>query len=511
MHLPDIATKICYTTIRGYTHLKYLGRRNLMKTLDDLDQSGRFWTEHSLRWADARWDDSVALLRVPNPGRRMPTVTQVHLVRETVWYAVGLLIRQQAGDVDRAIRAMDSLLNYQFDQPGTVFHGTFYRAPEEPPPPENPVEWRDYDPNWREFIMTVCIILLLEYDEFIPDALREKIMQALKLAAEGAFARNVRPEYTNIALMSAFMLDYAGEEFEEPLWREQGQQLAQAVYDLFKRQATFHEYNSPIYYGVDLYALALWRRYGLTAHFRSLGERMEIKLWQDIAQFYHAGMRNLCGPFDRSYGMDMNDYISVLGLWIASLVPREHAPLPDVDQDFKHAGDYFFPPLIALVEPQIPAALRPHFTAFQGERLIERQIESGRVATAWLAEDMMLGGEVDHVNADRSDQYHPATVHWKTASGLLAWSRLRSDSLLHAEARPRELHITGEDMRAIICDVHAQQADPNTIQADQWSLPGLKVRLDPAAAGLDVTPTEAGLRVQLAAPGPLTLHFEFLC
>ena len=105
---------------------------------------------------------------------------------------------------------------------------------------------------------------------------------------------------------------------------------------------------------------------------------MEAGLWRDLAQFYHAGMRNMCGPYDRSYGMDMTHYLALLGLWIAAALPPADAPLPDVERHFEHAADFFFMPLVALVGSKPPDDVLPHLTAFQGERFLERPIEPNR-------------------------------------------------------------------------------------------------------------------------------------
>src|SRR5690606_3019295 len=193
----------------------------------------------------------------------------------------------------------------------------------------NPLIWRDYDPNWREFICTVFIILLKEFAVLLPDVLQQKMHQSIFLAAQGSFERKVSAEYTNISLMSAFLLDYAGRLFDNPEWINYALSQAEEIHLLFNRYMTFNEYNSPSYYGIDFYALALWREYGATDAYQSLGAEMDAELWRDTAQFYHADMRNICGPDDRSYGMDMDDYIAAVALWISTVLPSEFAPLPD--------------------------------------------------------------------------------------------------------------------------------------------------------------------------------------
>src|SRR5205814_204105 len=134
----------------------------------------------------------------------------------------------------------------------------FRRAPEEPTPPAEAVIWRDYDPNWREFIITTLALVLLAYSEQLPGALVEKMDVAMRRAVAGARTRDLSAAYTNIALMYAFMLCFAGKRFADPAWFAEGERMAREVYRLFKQHDAFAEYNSPTYYGVDVYALALW-------------------------------------------------------------------------------------------------------------------------------------------------------------------------------------------------------------------------------------------------------------
>ena len=104
---------------------------------------------------DQWWDDEAGLLWNP-PGSFEGVVESqsVHLVRETAWYAIGLLRREGPGDRARAEAALSAVVAHQYDEPAQPWHGTFVRFPEWPPPTEGATEWIDYDPNWRQFIGT---------------------------------------------------------------------------------------------------------------------------------------------------------------------------------------------------------------------------------------------------------------------------------------------------------------------------------------------------------------------
>ena len=456
-----------------------------------------------MRWMEDCWDEAAGLLLGTGDAK---LTTPHHAIRGSVWYAFGLLMRDGRATA-RAVRVIDTVLNNQLDAPGRIFHGTFLRAPEEPYPPADAVIWRDYDPNWREFNITALALALLEYNDQLPVALVARLDAAIRKAVAGARARGLSAAYTNIALMYAFMLCFAGKRFAEPAWSEEGEAMAHEVYRLFKQRDAFAEYNSPTYYGVDLYALALWRSYpALSPLLAQLGAEMETLLWRDIAQYYHAGLKNLAGPYDRSYGMDMRRYVAVIGLWMRLLLDKSDAPLPDTDGPFDHEHDLGFVPLIAFLGARVPADALEHFLAFKGERQIERVISDAplRVATAWLDKDRMLGGEFTSRTAPQSGQLHPGTIHWRMDAEQIGWVRLLYLKPVDAHARRNQLEIA--TLSEVQFQVYAPGAQIERIARDAWQLPGLSVRVETNSECMEVRP-RAGLfeiRYTVASDQPIT-------
>ncbi len=143
-----------------------------LKSLSTLEPHARQLAELSTAWADPFWDEASGLLW--NPGYESTgsgAWQRSHLVRDTVWYVTGLFLRRQGSDVFRALHAIEAILDQQIDAPDQPYHGTFARSPEEALPQPGAREWRDYDPNWREFIITPLQILLAEYrDRCCPGA-----------------------------------------------------------------------------------------------------------------------------------------------------------------------------------------------------------------------------------------------------------------------------------------------------------------------------------------------------
>jgi hypothetical protein len=466
------------------------------KHLDQLDAPARDLAERSIAWMDGCWDEAAGLFRMPDDsiyGHRHAGVPG-HLVRGTAWYALGLLLRDAPGDRERAARAIDTVLTYQFDAPGQPYHGTWRRSPYEPAPPENAAVWKDYDPNWREFVGTTLALILLEYESRLPADLVRRIDLALRRAVVGTLARNVPASYTNIALMTAFLLQFAADRFVEPAWWAIAERLAAEILQRFRANTTFDEYNSPTYYGIDLYALALWRSYASSALLREGGAEIEAELWRDIAQFYHAEMRNVAGPYDRSYGMDMRRYVASLGMWIWLATGYEQAPFPNLGQPLEHGWDFAIAPLFALLGLRMPDDARPHFLAFQGQRQLKHVIpsEPPRVATAWIGARVMLGGQ-DSSSSFRvnDEQFHPATIHWLSGDDTVGWIRILNVLPVDAWAERDRLAIAcathpGGDLEFVF-QIAAPDVDLGALTHDLWDLPGLTVRVETSAEGPDVT------------------------
>jgi hypothetical protein len=345
--------------------------------------------------------------------------------------------------------------------------------------------------------MTTTAVALIEYEHLLPADLVRKVNAAFVRAVEGSLARGLRPGYTNIALMHAFMLCYAGERLARPAWVSAGESMAREVYRLFKLHDTFEEYNSPTYYGVDLYALALWRAYGPLPILRTLGAEMEALLWTDIARYYHAGLRNLAGPYDRSYGMDMRRYAAVVGEWIWLVTGRDSAPFPDPAGRFAHAHDFLFAPTIAFIGARVSAHARAHFLAFQGERQVEQVISDAprRVATAWLGRDLIIGAERGPKRGQV--QFHPVTMHWRVGADDVGWLRLVHSEPVDCTASANRLEIsaTGE----IAFQVCAAGLRPDAFTPTRWRLPDLTLQVTTNVHDIQVEDAGEWLAVRYAA------------
>ena len=437
-------------------------------------------TAATTAWMDDAWDDEAGLLWNPPgsfEGEIEPRV--VHLVRETAWYAIGLLRRGSTGDGARAEAALSAVLEQQYEEPGQPWHGTWVRFPEWPAPIDGAVEWIDYDPNWRQFVGTALAVAVSDFD--LPSSLVSRARAAIGLAVASEPPDRVPPTYSNIALLRAWLEAWSGKDDDG---------YAAAVVEAFRRHGCFTEYGSPTYYGIDLLALGLWQRPDAPDELRQHGAELEVALWEDIARWWHAGLGNLCGPYSRAYGMDLSAYVS--GLSLALWCAGAPAPLPSLGADLvPHGHDVCMAPFLEHVGVRIPRSVRPVLDRLPGAHAVHQVIDDAprREATGWLEDDLMIGGEDGDTGLQARGQFHPATVHWRRPDGAVGWIRLEHHGPTRARAGERQLVVDG--------DAHPRRgpqpfrwitnSTPLEVQPDRWALPGLEVLVDTDATLTDGT------------------------
>ena len=435
----------------------------------------------SVRYAEISFSNRTNLL----PGKKEST-------RDSTWFALGLLQRDAPGDGERAVLVLRAVLSLQLKTPGKPWHGTFSRGVGERIPMDGAREFIDYDPNWREFIASTFFLILTGHAAQLPSDLRLQLEEAIVTAVEGELASSrLKLSYTNIALLHGFLLGVAGQLRNRLEWIEKADDWLEELNRLFQEYGTFAEFNSPTYYGVDLFALALLRRFGVTQRARDLGAGLEASLWNDIALFYNAELKNLCGPFDRSYGMNMNKYVTLVGLWLGLVLRPELVPLPPLPTETQmltlktrpkldHGSDFVCIPTYIAVGTVVPSEALAKFRDFGngGERRLTRLVGGKRVATAWISRHLMVGAEATGLSqTDTKKGLIASTVHWRAANSSVGWISLRTSPPIDAIADKNLLKITILQGNLTL-HVSVPGLRVASLTRRHWSLPNLLVDIE---------------------------------
>jgi len=472
-----------------------------------MDERGAELLDLSLRSFDESYSEESGLV-ADEEGRDG--------TRGSANYALALLMR--GGRDERAARTIRAVIDCQFAEPGTVYRGTFRQRRDSPTPPPAPVVWRDYDPNWREFIAMVFAAILAEFEGRLPADLVADMERSAALAVAGTIDRVLAddvPLNTNIELMHLFTADFFGRRLGEARFAEAARAEAERLLATFRPTGAVSEFNSTTYYGVDFMALSCIRRWSRTPEVRAAAEEIDAGLWDCLAEFYSVGLENPSGPYSRCYAMEMTSHSSLGSIFYLSLGEAwRHLAVPNCEQ--------FADPLIVLSGAEIPPRLKDAFTVPRGDRLVrrhfielcERHPKGGRnflcTATAFVSEELMIGGLSGSRNT--SGQLHPATVFWKCGTGR-CWMRLSRRRpgghwSEHLEGIRFECAAERDRLSCAVIleggadiEVFLEFGGPGMAGAEfsdsRWTLPGLSVRGSFAADGVGVR--RAGDRVELYA------------
>jgi hypothetical protein len=422
----------------------------------------------TLAWSMPWWDPAEHMVWNP-PASLTPAIEarQLHLVPNTAWLAYALLASGDAPSWTEGLAAIRALLALQYDRPGTVVHGTYRRFLEWPEPPAEPVMWDDYDPNWRQFVGTTLAVILEDFSDRLDAETIAAIEHSIGLACAGEPDGRIPPSYSNPALMRAWLDAWYGRRTGDDARVERGRSFAAEIIAAFDRFGAFDEFNSPTYYGIDLYALRLWRTFPPEPYFAREGERLENALWTSAAAFYNANLRNFCGPFTRSYDPDATCSVSLFSLWIWAILGRDLAPLPALDAPaVDHGHDLMAGPLFARLAGGPTAVDLGDFRDFRGERFVEQSLAGRRRVTAWVGSNLMVGAESGPADWGGWEQFLPATAHWRTELGAAAlW--LTDAHVVHATASERGLVIDcpgAAGLRFLLSAADAPVIDATTLQ-----------------------------------------------
>ena len=158
----------------------------------------------SMSWMDDYYDSSAGYLYDFSSA-----VALRHETRSSVWYAFGLLARNQGRDAAEAEKIIRNTIAAQYKNPKDEWYGDYQQEPEEPYvgseayPPKIYGSW---DPNWRGFVGTTLVMAMEEFPHLLSKGMQKLILESLHNATKGDEYRfgnidntkdNLYPAYSN--------------------------------------------------------------------------------------------------------------------------------------------------------------------------------------------------------------------------------------------------------------------------------------------------------------------------
>ncbi len=291
----------------------------------------------SRRVADQLFDPKANLLfgSYTDPGEVKPGSPVIpnnarHMIRESAYYAYGLLLTSNPADHARAEEILKRILAAQDVRPDSPYRGDFTVFAED--------RWEKLekpDLNWAVFVGVVLgeVVALDNQRHVLAPDLRSQVESGLRLAVEAVMHRNVEPGYTNIAILSAALGSAGAKLLGMPEAGVFAQTKLDAVVGLTKG-GLFCEYLSPTYTGVDLYAAYMAQKLSFAPAFSASANALLDQAWEETATSFHAPTLQLSGPNSRSYGDDMRAYAACVKYFIYLARPDSY---PIAETETQHA------------------------------------------------------------------------------------------------------------------------------------------------------------------------------
>lgn len=251
------------------------------------------------RW-EPDYNPTARLLRVPfsSPGYHttLKNKDYVHSTYPSLVYAVALLDSGIAAYEARAFDILRTVISLQETDPEKDTYGIWPWFWEEPLSQMSPPDW-----NWADFCGKLLLQAEKRHGKRLPEPLKEDIRQSVYRASDAIIKRNVASSYTNIAIMGAFVTAIAGEHYHRADYYEYGLQRLERFRDFTNRLQTFQEYNSPAYALITILELSKLRTESVSQQVKAISDEMLGLCWKMVAEHYHPGLQQWCGPHSRSY------------------------------------------------------------------------------------------------------------------------------------------------------------------------------------------------------------------
>ncbi|MGN7764137.1 hypothetical protein [Paenibacillus sp. 22594] len=259
-----------------------------------------------MQMLEHRYDPELHLLWSPfsSPGYHttLREAEFIHSTRDSLSYALGLLDTELPAYEQRAFDIIAQVVSLQDTDRS---HDTFGIWPwfyEEPLAQMAPPDW-----NWADFCGSRLVQALSRHGRRFPQSLQMAVAQSIEYACEAIIKRNVGPDYTNIAILGAFVTRIAGEQLGRGDYAEYGLKRLQKLYDYTMERGAFQEYNSPVYTYIAILELSKLHAETTDDKVRMLSRGLIDLSWRTVAGYYHPATAQWSGPHSRCYQTLIND------------------------------------------------------------------------------------------------------------------------------------------------------------------------------------------------------------
>ncbi|MDQ0060563.1 hypothetical protein [Paenibacillus harenae] len=226
----------------------------------------------------------------------------IHSTRSSLIYALGLLDTELEEYEQRAFDIIRQVISLQDTDRSRSTFGIWPWFYEEPLEKMSPPDW-----NWADFCGKQLVLSVLRHGHRFPDELLNDVRRAVYNACDAIMIRNVGPNYTNIAIMGAFVTLIAGELYKREDYRTYGLERLEKLRAFTQERQAFQEYNSPPYTYIAILELSKIAVETKDDRAKAISGELADMAWRSVAEHYHAGTGQWSGPHSRCYQTLLSD------------------------------------------------------------------------------------------------------------------------------------------------------------------------------------------------------------
>jgi hypothetical protein len=260
-----------------------------------------------IRSWDGNYNSDLRLYRFPfnSPGYHtsIKQADYVHSLHPNTMGALALLDSGLPEYRQRAYDMLEHIVSLQDQDPASATFGIWPWYYEEPLQ-----QMAAPDLNYADFIGKQLLLTVIRHKNRLSEPLYGRIRQAVCNAADAIIKRDVGPEYTNIAIMGAFVTLISGESFDRGDYVSYGLNRLERFLDFTRQLNTFQEYNSPTYGVITI--LELSKLFTETKQDRAkqiCSELLQIA-WEIAARHFHVPTGEWSGPHSRCYSTKLSNW-----------------------------------------------------------------------------------------------------------------------------------------------------------------------------------------------------------
>ena len=211
-------------------------------------------------------------------------------------YAMAVLCCGYESEYEHALGIVETLCDTQDVREGSKTFGLWSNNWDEP---LDQMIVPDY--NRADFINRFLQKILCCSKCPIPEALRAKILTAIRNAAKCTIQRNVGLDYSNIIAMTCLTLVRAGEILGDAEILNFGKYKMRKAIEYLRFNGAWSEYNSSGYVLTIMDAVSFMLQSFEDEECRKMAEEMSWYAWRQLAQHYNMTLGQLTPPQARSY------------------------------------------------------------------------------------------------------------------------------------------------------------------------------------------------------------------